>query len=767
MSADANGPQAGNLGAANQKLPLAGLYQDPPVKDNHHLTLTNAQSGNSSHRHDNRLTEADYAILEKSWITREQADSARLYRVDSLEGAQLVGRSGTGNYAGIVFPYVYPEEANPHEYRLRRDNPDLELQPDKTTKEKQKYLSPPGRGNMVYFVPGTSPESLTDTSIPVAVTEGEKKTIALWRLAHDETTQPHFLPVGLSGCWSWKGTIGKQPGPNGERQDVKGPIPDLDLIKWEGRRVNIVFDSNVSSNEDVARARRGLAKELERRGAKVFLVEIPPEPGVNGVDDLLHLWGPEKVLRLFEAASPVYPRNQKPAEIMNSCGFDKLKEGDTAGLEACLRALADCGKTLDPIARVTLREAVTKRLKKLKFGSPGKTVDAALPTAKKEADNHGQGSTIILADPELWPEPVDVAQLLEELVESVKRYVILPAAAAKGIACWILHAHAHDCADISPILALTSPEKRCGKTTILDLLTDLTPRPLPTANVTPAAMFRAVEQYRPTLLIDEADTFLVGRDADPELRGIVNSGHRRRTAVITRCVGDGHEVRTFRTWAPKASGLIGTLPDTTRDRAIEIRMRRKLSDERVRRLRDGDPELLRLCRQAARWTQDNADALRMADPGIPSGLDDRAQDNWRPLLAIADLAGGECPKLMRRAALDLSGGDAAEDASVGVILLTDIRDLFRERDTDRLASADIVAHLAEMEERPWPEWRQAKPITQNGLAKLLKPFGVVPGTVRLLGKTPKGYKLEQFKDAFKRYIPRHPPLSNRHTATTQ
>ncbi len=369
------------------------------------------------------------------------------------------------------------------------------------------------------------------------------------------------------------------------------------------------------------------------------------------------------------------------------------------------------------------------------------------------APDTGQGTRLALEDPEPWPEPVDGSDLLADLVATFLRFLGLPEWAPVALALWVLHAHAHDAAEVSPLLALTSPEKRCGKTTALHLLGSLVPRPLPASNVTAAALFRAVERWRPTLLVDEADTFLKDRE---ELRGVLNSGHARASAVVVRTVGDEHEARTFSTWSPKAVAMIGDLPDTLADRSVVVPMRRRHPDEQVESLRlDRLSELEPLRRMAARWTSDHGDALRQADPHVPKELHDRQADNWRPLLAIADRAGGEWPVRARSAARGLAGLDDGDDGSVRTLLLRDLRDLFQERGTDRLPSSDVTDTLERMEERPWPEWgRSRKPMTPTALARLLKPFGVRPKVVKLPdGSTARGYLLEELEEPFRRYLP--------------
>jgi Protein of unknown function (DUF3631) len=385
----------------------------------------------------------------------------------------------------------------------------------------------------------------------------------------------------------------------------------------------------------------------------------------------------------------------------------------------------------------------------------------------EEKGDDAQGAPVLFPDIEPWPKPVDGANLLADLAATFKRYTILPDLADVALALWAILTHCIDAVNIAPILALTSPEKRCGKSTVLALIGRLALRSLPVANISGPSLFRAVEAWSPALLIDEADTFL--RNSD-EIRGIINSGHTRDLAFVIRTVGDDHEPRRFSTWGPKAIASIGKLSDTNADRSIEIPLKRKLPGERTEKLRHADPETFStLVRRCARWATDHIDEIRAARPSMPDGLHDRAEDNWEPLLAIADLAGGEWPKRAREAALALSGAVDPEDDTLRVQLLSDIRTVLKGSDfkgTDRISSEDLTTRLVALEERPWA-WLPGKygrggPLTKTKLARLLRPFGVVSGSKRLPdGKTPKGYLLEQFADAFKRYLPPEDPPSDR------
>lgn len=380
-----------------------------------------------------------------------------------------------------------------------------------------------------------------------------------------------------------------------------------------------------------------------------------------------------------------------------------------------------------------------------------------------------QAPSLNLANPEPWPEPVDGAELLAGIADAVRSYIVMEDGEAAAVALWILHAHALDAFSISPRLAVTSAEKRCGKTTLLDVLGRLVPRPLPTANATAPAIFRTIELCTPTLLIDEADTFLKRND---ELRGVLNSGHRRGGSVL-RLLGDEHEPRAFSTFAVTAIAMIGRLPNTLADRSIEIRLRRRRTNEARTPFRS-DRANDKGARMAARWAKDHMAALRRADPSIPASLHDRAADNWRPLFAIADEAGGEWPERARKIAVAFSARDD-DDGSQGELLLADIRETFGEIergvlkitlpngagivDVDRIRSADLLRILAGKEDRLWSEWGARRlPINPHGLARLLKPFGIQPTTHRFRrvdgeSFTDKGYLRGQFEDAFARYLP--------------
>lgn len=449
-------------------------------------------------------------------------------------------------------------------------------------------------------------------------------------------------------------------------------------------------------------------------------------------------------------------RKAQPGASLNPDTFTDSPSPDAAAMCADVQDRIDRLSRLNRIDYDRAREREAEELG-IRVGTLDMEVQARR-SAREAPEPNGQGQIVVLADPDPWPDPVDGSELLEEIEAVYDCYLVLPKGASAAFSLWTVFSHAHDAFQVSPLLGITSAEKGCGKTTAEMLLGSMVRRPLPLANITAPSLFRIVEMYGPTLLVDETDTFIFGNEG---LRGVLDSGWLRSHAQIIRTVGEDHEPRIFSTWSPKAFALIGSLPASLADRSIEVRMYRQTPEEehaKVKLRADHLNVFEYLRQQAWRWAQDNMEMLRTADPKVPEGFANRLADNWRPLLAIADLAGGEWPRRAREAAMMLSG--ARMDESFAVMLLEDIEGLFSKRRVDRLSSDTIVKALGEMEDRPWPEYgSNGKPITKHGVAKILRRFGVGPTTIRLGSRTPKGYRREDLENTFSRFLPKPLPLS--------
>lgn len=365
------------------------------------------------------------------------------------------------------------------------------------------------------------------------------------------------------------------------------------------------------------------------------------------------------------------------------------------------------------------------------------------------------GNEELFPEVTLWPEPVDGAALLENLASAIRAHVIADPATIHAAALWAAFTWFVDVVSVAPIANITAPEKRCGKTVLLGVLARLACRPLAVSNIAPAALFRALELWTPTLLIDEVDAFL---DAHDEARGILNAGFTRDTAFVIRCVGDDHMPTRFNVWGAKALCGIGKIADTLADRSIPLRLRRKMPGERTVKMRHADPEHFAiLVGKLARFAVDKREAVRLARPTEIEGLNDRANDAWEPLLAIASVAGGDWPRLARQAAITLHGLEG-EAPSIGAELLGDIQIAFGRKHTTKLFSSDLLQALCDDEESPWATWNRGKPIQPRQLSRKLAEFGIKSKDVRQGYEVKKGYHLEQFADAFERYLCATDPL---------
>jgi hypothetical protein len=343
------------------------------------------------------------------------------------------------------------------------------------------------------------------------------------------------------------------------------------------------------------------------------------------------------------------------------------------------------------------------------------------------------------------------SDVLVDVRAFIRRFVVLSDAQADAATLWVAHTHAIEAFSCTPYLAITSGEKRSGKTRLLEVLELLVREPLQTANISDAALFRIVGEKAPTLLLDEVDAIFKSRERE-ELRGMLNAGYRRG-AVVHRMGGTNNRtLETFPVFCPKAFAGIGScLPDTIGDRSLPIRLQRRMRDEHVERFRrrDAEPDGRMTGDRLAAWLEPQYEYLSTRRPELPMELDDRAQDVWEPLLAIADLVGWG-PRA-RAAAVSLSTGQEREDESLTALLLRDLYSFFTANGHDRARTSDVLDYLHAVEESPWGDW-YGRQLSAQGLSKLLRAHRIKTMPVRVEGETVRGYKVEQFSDAFARVL---------------
>jgi hypothetical protein len=389
------------------------------------------------------------------------------------------------------------------------------------------------------------------------------------------------------------------------------------------------------------------------------------------------------------------------------------------------------------------------------------------PPDDDDPGDHLEDGTESVTRPVTPPKPLNrkgcytvtpSGEVASDIRSAINRHLILGPGYAEAATLWVIHAHCLEASDYNPRLHLRSPTWGCGKTTLANLLRLLTgPNSHLSSNCSHAAFFRLVDKKkkRITMLIDEADQFI--SEARKDALSILNSGHYRPGAYVTRCDGDNHEPREFSTWCPLVIASIGPLPAVLESRSIVIDLERMHKGETVEKVtREHVAEYEKLAGRIATWVKDNIEALTGADPEIPDSLPvgSRARDNWRPLIAIADRLGGDWPRLAREAAARVTDEPDLEEQGVLVMLLEDIRAAFGTR--DKIKGTDLLNALNKDDERPWPTFDRGQRMTNAQLLRHLRMIKVGPKPIRIDTNTVRGYERKWFEDAWDRYLPQEP-----------
>jgi putative DNA primase/helicase len=393
------------------------------------------------------------------------------------------------------------------------------------------------------------------------------------------------------------------------------------------------------------------------------------------------------------------------------------------------------------------------------------TLDTEVAKCRAELNLESQANAVQLPAIEPWPEPVCGAEALDQVASRYSLYLVLPPGAADAMSLWSAHTHALDAFHLSPRLSLYSPKPGCGKTTAFDVLTTMLPRPLRTENISPAVLFRLVDQHQPALLLDEVDAYLPQSE---ELRGLLNAGHKRG-ACAYRCEGEGKAVRAFRAFAPAALAGIGSLPATLRDRSVLIPLVPAEEGQIAARFDPLRTDIEKtLARKLARWASDNFDALAACDPPLPPGAFNRLADNWRPLFAVAQIAGGDWPAralaafnhLTPTSVSTLSTASQIGIENQNLVLLEKIRQVFSQSRRDRMSSQQLITALLAATKRSeggsLPPHSLTDPPTHSlsaaALARLLAPLGIRARALRIGSHRARGYQLTDFAKAFAQFL---------------
>jgi hypothetical protein len=374
------------------------------------------------------------------------------------------------------------------------------------------------------------------------------------------------------------------------------------------------------------------------------------------------------------------------------------------------------------------------------------------PPACGDADGSRKGTVnrqVGVPDPEPWAEPVDGNSVAEEILSILRRHVVLRPAEYVAVCLWCLVTYCWELFRVMGYLAVMSPTKRCGKSTLLSVLLGLVRRGLIVANPTTASLIRLPDGHKPTLLIDESDQEY---GMDRRLVVVLNAAYTREAAHVTRV--EGRETRQLGTYFPKTLACIGSLPPTLCDRSIVVTLLRRSGSEPIDELpRDTVAAFLDPRRRAARWVQDHLEEIEAYSvPALP-GLNDRAADNWRPLRAVAGVLGPRWKAQAEEAAVSISLVADAESFDPRERLIRDIKKIFDAEDAARIEVARLQEKLVDLDWGFWSEFNRGGPLTKACLGRMLAAFGVRSRPIRDGESVKRYFTRADLEEVFARYCP--------------
>jgi putative DNA primase/helicase len=577
------------------------------------------------------------------------------------------------------------------------------------------------------------------TAVDIIFTDGPVKTLVL--------QQAGAMSIALDSVWMMNGD-------NTEQQ--RYPLGDeFEDFEWVGRIAYLAFDADQNTVPRLLRTVIRIALLLRIHGAQVLQLSHWPATEGKGIDDYL----------------------------AGKAGSDPARQKE------CLEVLKDSKKALSfvenlrpfmlPVVEGELRKITMSPVQRSQLckelAVPLQVRATALEEGTFSVESMPAEETLRCQETiEPWPDPVDGADLLQQIFGTFERFVSVHDRGFITVTIWTLLPYVHEEFHKLPVLRIKSPQKRCGKSTLLDVLELLVIKPLLTVSITPPTLYRLIERFHPTVLVDEAEKF--GKE-DDELRCIVNGGYERNRPAW-RTNKETMEPESFCTFGCKVLASIRSLDETIEDRSVFIDMARKPRAVELEELCDADPEVFTvLRRKIQRWADDNRTSLRSLRLQRPRSLLDRSWNKWRSLLSIAHVAGGQWYQMALKAAIDMTVEHDSE-LNIGAEVLSHIRAFFRKGDCKYDEnegafgpSVDILQHLNSDVEASWADWKHVdengntkKGMTAKQLGQILKPFKIKSARPTIAGCRYHGYWLKDFQEAFDSYLdPEQPDLANTET----
>ena len=607
--------------------------------------------------------------------------------------------------------------------------------------DNQKFLCANGSDGSPWIPPDTY-RVRGDVEQALFITEGAVKGMAL--------LQAGALSIALQGVWmagiatskprsdkrrSWDHPSEEAEYWKREAEETEERYklrPELSAFSLARRRVYLVFDADHLKNQHVRQAEIRSAFMLRAAGADVFQLSVWPLNEGKGIDDYL---------ALKAGADPAKQRKELASLLDRAVSFlDTLDEHDIPAAKKELHRIE-----MDPAQFAALAKVLAKRL--------GTTKRALGAFEYDEGAREESKAINIPPTAAPWEGEVKAAAVLDEVCATLARFVWMKPSHNRAVALWIVLSYLHDVVDILPLLLITSPEEECGKTTLAELVYNLSNRPIAASNISSAAVYRTIKDDCPTLILDEADTYL---REDEILRGVINSGHKRKFAFVIRVVNDKGDTGQFTTWCPKTIAMIGLPKRTILSRSIHNRLGRKPKNIKTEKLKEHHyQEFEELRRKISRLANDIRGQVKAFKD---ESLDNRAGDNWQPLFAIAAAAGEEWLQEAKLAAQRISKKDAEEMKGFGRYLLESLDQIIQEKrkkeniePTERifLRSLDLCNELNQDQEAPWKD----KPdgIDALRLSKTLKEYDIVPKRAREGSDRCKGYWSDEIEKAVQQY----------------